>query len=92
MVFIPLGIAIFGLYHLMWRSGKNIFLLTLWLAVAFLGLIASWLVLRWRLGIWTPTFHLPLGFWLATGGAVIVGIAAAIANRIEQKQRSTEQE
>jgi hypothetical protein len=92
MVFIPLGIAVFGLYHLMWRSGKNVFVLTLWLAGAFLTAIVLWLALQWQLGLWKPTIRMPLGVWIGIGTALTVGVAAAIGNHLEQKRRATNQE
>ncbi len=88
MVFIPAIIAIFGLYHLMWRSGKNVFALTLWLAAAFLLAVALWLTLQWQLGLWKPTIKMSPKFWIAIGGAVAIGAAAAIANGVEQKRRA----
>jgi len=87
MLFIPVMIAVFGLYHLMWRSGKNIIALTLWLAVVFLGFIASWLTVQWRLGLWKPTLKMSPTFWITIGIAVAIGVAAAIANTLEQKRR-----
>jgi cation transport ATPase len=92
MLFIPAIIAIFGLYHLMWRSGKNVFLLTLWLAGAFLVLLVAWFALQWRLGLWKPTIRMPNAVWIAVSGAVVLGVAAAIANTYEQKRRKTNQE
>jgi hypothetical protein len=87
MLFIPVMIAVFGLYHLMWRSGKNILALTLWLAVVFLGFIASWLTVQWRLGLWKPTLKMSPTFWITIGIAVAIGVAAAVANTLEQKRR-----
>lgn len=92
MVFIPAIIAIFGLYHLMWRSGKNVFVLTLWLAAAFLLAVMMWLALQWQLGLWKPTIKMSPKFWIAIGGAVGIGVAAAIANNIEQKRRAKNQD
>lgn len=89
MLFIPLMIAVFGLYHLMWRSGKNVFVLTLWLAVAFLVAVVLWLALQWQLGLWKPTLkEIPRGLWITIGVVVLLGGAAAIANTFEQKRRS----
>jgi len=92
MVLIPLMIAIFGLYHLMWRSGKNVFVLTLWLAAAFLVAVVLWLAVEWQLGLWKPTINLGAGFWVAIGGAVAIGVAAAVANDLEQKNRAKNQD
>ena len=92
MVFIPLMIAVFGLYHLMWRSGKNVFVLTLWLASAFLVAVVLWLALRWQLGLWKPTIKMSATFWITIGVAVLIGAAAGIANTYEQKRRATNQE
>ena len=92
MVLIPLMIAVFGLYHLMWRSGKNVFALTLWLAAAFLIAVALWLALQWQLGLWKPTIRLPVGFWIAVSVAVAIGVAAAVANTFEQKRRVKNQD
>ena len=93
MVFIPAIIAIFGLYHLMWRSGKNVFVLTLWLAAAFLLAVIMWLALQWQLGLWKPTIkEIPRALWITIGVAVIIGGAAAIGNRLEQKRRAANQE
>ena len=92
MLFIPVMIAVFGLYHLMWRSGKNLFSLTLWLAVVFLALIGVWLIGQWRLGLLKPTQKLPATFWITIGIAAAIGVAAAIANTFEQKRRSTKQD
>ncbi len=92
MLFIPVLIAVFGLYHLMWRSGKNLFSLTLWFAVVFLGFIASWLTVQWRLGLWKPTLKMSPTFWIAIGVAVAIGVAAAIANTVEQKRRVKSQD
>ena len=88
MLLIPLMIAVFGLYHLMWRSGKNVFALTLWLAAAFLVAVALWLTLRWQLGLWKPTIKMSAGFWIAIGVAVAIGAAAAVANTFEQKRHA----
>jgi len=85
-------IAIFGLYHLMWRSGKNVFVLTLWLAAAFLVAVVLWLAVEWQLGLWKPTINLGAGFWVAIGGAVAIGVAAAVANDLEQKNRAKNQD
>ena len=92
MLFIPAIIAIFGLYHLMWRSGKNVFVLTLWLAGAFLVAVVLWLALQWRLGLWKPTIKMSPTFWITIGVAVIIGAAAGIANTYEQKRRASNQE
>lgn len=92
MLFIPLIIAVLGLYHLMWRSGKNVLALTLWLAAAFLIAVGLWLALQWQLGLWKPTFKMSLGFWITIGVAVSIGVAAAIANSIEQKRRARQQD
>jgi hypothetical protein len=92
MVFIPAIIAIFGLYHLMWRSGKNVLVLTLWLAAAFLFAVTMWLALQWQLGLWKPTIKMSPKFWIAIGGAVCIGVAAAIANSVEQKRRVKNQD
>ena len=92
LLFIPAIIALFGLYHLMWRSGKNVFVLTLWLAVAFLILLVAWFALQWRLGLWTPKIAVPISVWLAVGVAVVIGVAAAVANTFEQKRRGTKQD
>ena len=92
MVFIPLMIAVFGLYHLMWRSGKNVFVLTLWLATAFLVAVALWLALQWQLGLWKPTIKMSPTFWITIGVAVLIGAAAGIANTFEQKRRAANQE
>ncbi|MEO6741234.1 MAG: hypothetical protein ABIP20_13355, partial [Chthoniobacteraceae bacterium] len=86
MLFIPAIIAVFGLYHLMWRSGKNVFMLTVWLAVVFLVFIASWLTLQWRLGLWKPTLRMSPAFWIAISVAAGIAVAAAIANTFEQKR------
>ncbi len=87
MVFIPLMIAVFGLYHLVWRAGKNVFVLTLWLAAAFLIAVALWLALQWQLGLWKPTIKMSPTFWITIGAAVAVGVIAAVANTFEQKRR-----
>jgi hypothetical protein len=71
----------------MWRSGKNILALTLWLAVVFLGFIASWLTVQWRLGLWKPTLKMSPTFWITISIAVAIGVAAAVANTLEQKRR-----
>ncbi len=92
MLFIPAIVAVFGLYHLMWRSGKNIIALTLWLAVVFLIFIAAWLALQWRLGLWKPTFKMSATFWITVGVAVAIGVAAAVANTFEQKRRTKPQD
>ena len=92
MLIIPLIIFIFGLYHLMWRSGKNIFALTLWLAAAFLVAVVLWLALQWQLGLWKPTIKMSPGFWITIGIAVTIGVAAAVANTFEQKNRAKNQE
>ena len=92
MVFIPAIIAIFGLYHLMWRSGKNVFVLTLWLAAAFLLAVIMWLALQWQLGLWKPTIRMSPTFWITIAVAVGIGVAAAIANNVEQKRRAKNQD
>lgn len=92
LLFIPAIIALFGLYHLMWRSGKNVFALTLWLAVAFLVLLVAWFGLQWRLGLWTPKIAIPKSVWIAVAVAVGLGVASAIANTVEQKRRGSKQD
>ena len=92
MLFIPAIIAVFGLYHLMWRSGKNVFALTLWLAVVFLAFIASWLAMQWQLGLWKPTVKMSPKFWITIGIAVAIGVAAAVANTFEQKRHIKNQD
>ncbi len=94
MLFIPAIIAIFGLYHLMWRSGKNVFLLTFWLAGVFLLLLAGWFALQWKLGLWKPTKmnEIPMGVWVSIAIAFGVGVTAAIANAVEQKRRARPQD
>ncbi len=92
MVLIPVMIAVFGLYHLMWRAGKNVFALTLWLAAAFLIAVAVWLALQWQLGLWKPTIKMSAGFWITVSVAVAIGVAAAIANTFEQRRRVKNQE
>ena len=87
MLLIPLSIALFGLYHLVWRAGRNVFTLTLWLAAVFLAAVGVWLALRWWLGLWKPTFKMSATFWITIGVAVAIGVAAAVANSVEQKRR-----
>ena len=80
-------IAIIGLFHLSWRYGKNLFSLIIWLASLYLIAVLLWYVVEISLGIEgakTP----PKPLLISVAVAVAFGIAAAVANRAEQKQRA----
>jgi ABC-type uncharacterized transport system involved in gliding motility auxiliary subunit len=85
-LFIPAMIGVFGLYHLWWRHGKNMFTLTFWLAVAFLIAVGFWYLLLWYLGVESAK-SFPKGLAIAVSTAVIIGIAALLMNSIEQKKK-----
>jgi ABC-type uncharacterized transport system involved in gliding motility auxiliary subunit len=84
-LFIPLIVAVFGLYHLWWRHSKNLFSLTFWLAVAFLIVVGLWYLLLWYLGVESAK-SFPMGLTIAVSIAVAVGIAAFLMNTAERKK------
>ena len=86
-LYIPLMIAIFGLYHLWWRHGKNLFTLTFWMAVAFLVAVGLWYLLLWYLGVESAK-SFPMGIAIAVGSAAVIGIAALLMNAVEQKKKA----
>jgi hypothetical protein len=84
--YIPLSIAIFGLYHLRWRHGKSIFLLTGWLAGTFLGLVGGYYLLLYAIGDDTVS-TIPVGLKWALVGAAISGAGAIALHLVERKNR-----
>lgn len=86
-LYIPLIIAVFGLYHLWWRHGKNLFTLTSWVAVAFLVAVGLWYLLLWYLGVESAK-SFPMGIAIAVGSAAVIGILALLMNAVEQKKRA----
>ncbi len=86
-IYIPLIIGIIGLFHLSWRYGKNLFSLTIWLASIYLISVVLWYLVELGLGI-EGAKTLPKPLLTSIGVALVFGIAAAVANRAEQKQRA----
>ena len=86
-LFIPLFIGVFGLYHLWWRHGKNLFTLTFWLAVAFLIAVGFWYLLLWYLGVESAK-SFPKGLAISVGVAAAIGIVALLMNAAEQKKKA----
>lgn len=86
LAYIPLAVAIFGLYHLWWRHGKNLFLLTAWLAGAFLLLVGAWYLLLYLLGD-EGAKQMPKALMIALSVAVALGVAAFGIHFAEQKRR-----
>jgi hypothetical protein len=89
-LFIPMIIAVFGLYHLWWRHNKNLFTLTFWLAVAFLIAVGLWYLLLWYLGVESAK-SFPVGIMIAVGSAAIIGAIALLMNAAEQKKKAAAQ-
>jgi hypothetical protein len=86
-LFIPGIIAVFGLYHLCWRQGKNLFTVSFWLAVAFLILVGVWYLLLWYLGVESAK-SFPMGLAIAVSTAGIIGVASLLMNNLEQKKKA----
>jgi hypothetical protein len=86
-LFIPAIIGVFGLYHLCWRRGNNLFRVTFWLAVAFLLLVGVWYLLLWYLGVESAK-SFPMGLTIAVSVAAAVGVAALFMNTVEQKKKA----
>jgi hypothetical protein len=84
-LFIPAMIAVFGLYHLWWRHGRNFFTLTFWLSVAFLILVGLWYLVLWYLGV-EGAKSVPVKVAISVGVASIFGIAALLMNTAEKKK------
>lgn len=90
VVYIPLIIAVWGLYHLWWRYGKNLFVLTAWLAGIFLFLTGAWyLLLYWLDDPGAKT--MPRNLIIALLTAVALGTAAIAIHYLEQKKRLSAQ-
>ena len=90
MAYIPLGIAVFGLYHLCWRHGRNLFRLTVWVAGIFVSLVGIWFIVLQALGgerLKMP----PKGIIAALSVAVALWLLAAILHHLEQKKHRANQ-
>ncbi len=85
--YIPLIIAVIGLFHLSWRYGKNLFSLIIWLASIYLIAVVLWYLVEISLGIEGAKMP-PKSVLISIAVALAFGIAAAVANRAEQKQRA----
>ncbi len=86
MLYIPLIIALFGLFFLWWRHGKNLFILTAWVAGIFLLLIGAWYLLLYSMG--DPSAKsVPKGLIIALATAAVLGAAAVAIHFAEQKKR-----
>lgn len=89
-LFIPLFIGVFGLYHLWWRHGNNLFKLTFWLALAFLIAVGLWYLLLWSLNVESAK-SFPTSVAIAVGAAAVIGIAALLMHYAEQKNKAAAQ-
>jgi ABC-type uncharacterized transport system len=86
MLLIPLIVAVFGLYHLWWRNGRNLFLLTAWMAGIFLGLVALFYLLLYVLGH-EGAKTVPKGLIIALAGAAALGALAVWMHIVEEQKR-----
>jgi hypothetical protein len=86
-LYIPLFIGIFGLYHLWWRHGKNLFSLTFWLAIAFLASILIWYGLLISLGV-ENLKNIPKGIYIAIATAVVIGLITFLIHQSEQRKKA----
>jgi hypothetical protein len=85
--YIPLAIAIFGLYHLRWRHGKSFFLLTAWLAGIFLAMVAGWYFLLYAFGTEASGSTIPSGLIFALVGSALCGAGAIALHLVDRNKR-----
>ncbi len=85
-IYIPLIVGLIGLYYLCARHGKNLFILTAWLAATFLMLVAGWYVLLWQLGL-EEAKTLPRNLIIAIGVAASLTSISILINRYENQKR-----
>jgi hypothetical protein len=86
MAYLPLFVALFGLYYLWWRHSWSLFVLTAWLAGIFLLLTGAWYLLLYCLGD-PGAKSMPKGLIIALSTAVVLGGAAIGIHFIEQNKR-----
>ena len=86
-LYIPLIVALIGLYYLCARNRKNLFILTAWVAGAFLALVAAYYVLLWQLGMEEAT-RVPRNLIIAIGVAVSLTAISIIINHYENEKRA----
>lgn len=86
MIYIPLIVALIGLYYLCSRHGKNLFIITAWLAGAFLAGVAVWYILLWRLGM-EEAKSVPRNLLIAIGIAVALTVISIVINHHENQKR-----
>ena len=87
VLYIPLAVGLFGLYHLCWRHGRNLFIITTWVALAFLGLVGAWYVLLWQLGM-EDARTVPRNLIIAIGAATAIAAVSMIINNHENQKRT----
>jgi hypothetical protein len=87
VLYVPLAVGLFGLYHLCWRHGRNLFVVTTWVALAFLGLVGGWYVLLWQLGM-EEARSVPRNLIIAIGTATAIAAVSMIINNHENQKRA----
>lgn len=87
VLYVPLTVGLFGLYHLCWRHGRNLFLVTTWVALAFLGLVGAWYILLWQLGM-EEARTVPRNLIIAIGTATAIASVSMIINNHENQKRA----
>ncbi len=87
VLYIPLIVALIGLYYLSWRHGKNMLILTAWVAGTFLQLVAAWYVLLWKLGM-PEARTVPRNLIIAIGIAASLSAISILINHYENEKRA----
>ncbi len=87
VIYLPLCIALLGIYYLSWRNQKNLFILTAWVAFTFLQLVLAWYLLLWKLGMEEAKI-VPRNLIIAVGIAVSLGAISIVVNHYENQKRA----
>jgi hypothetical protein len=86
VLYIPLTVALIGIYYLCARYGRNLFILTAWLAFGFLVLVGAYYVLLWKLGM-EEAKTVPRNLIIAIGVATSLTAVSIIVNHYENQKR-----
>ncbi len=87
ILYIPLVVALFGLYFLCARHGKNLLIVTAWVATAFLVIVGCWYVLLWQLGM-EDARTVPRNLIIAIGTAASLAAVSIVINYYENQKRA----
>ena len=87
ILYIPLVVALFGLYFLCARHGKNLLIVTAWVATAFLVIVGCWYVLLWQLGM-EDAKTVPRNLIIAIGAAASLAAVSIVINYYENQKRT----